>query len=179
MADRTPVFELHILPMFRAIDHLHMLAIDTQLDLWSYDSVKARAADIAAVAATDMPSMPARNTGGYWPQEWRTLFNRWMTTGYRRLAQPTASKLKLTTSDIETAVACTVSVPNAPDATAWFDIVDGDPANRVYRVLVFEGEAYPPPAATATRNIKEKMDLAVAQKGITVIDAAGAHKLSL
>ena len=55
MADRAPVFELHILPMFLQLDRQHMLRVNSKLDLWSYDSVKANAPDIISRACSDTP----------------------------------------------------------------------------------------------------------------------------
>jgi hypothetical protein len=43
MAERKPVFELHIRPLFRLLDRQHMLF---KLDLWDYDAVKAHSAEI-------------------------------------------------------------------------------------------------------------------------------------
>ena len=37
LADRTPIFEMHILPMFRQLDRQHMLRVKSTLDLWDYD----------------------------------------------------------------------------------------------------------------------------------------------
>ena len=39
---RTPVFQLHILPMFRATDREHMRS-EKGLDLWDYDQVRVQA----------------------------------------------------------------------------------------------------------------------------------------
>ena len=58
MTERSPVFELHILPMFRLIDKLHMLRVNPQLDLLNYDSVKANADDILSL----VPPTPALET---------------------------------------------------------------------------------------------------------------------
>jgi hypothetical protein len=56
---RTPVFELHIRPLFRMTDHEHMRV---QVDLWDYDQVAANAERIlghepqdAAVAGGAQP----------------------------------------------------------------------------------------------------------------------------
>jgi hypothetical protein len=82
MADRTPVFEMHILPMFRLLDRRHMLRVDKHLDLWDYDSVKAKANAIVTRAVGDRPSMPTPGTGGAWPVEWRAVFKRWVAGGF-------------------------------------------------------------------------------------------------
>ena len=46
MAERSPVFEMHIRPLFRILDRQHMLRIQHPLDLWDYDAVKQAAAVI-------------------------------------------------------------------------------------------------------------------------------------
>ena len=45
MAERKPVFELHIRPMFRLLDRQHMI-FHGDLDLWDYDAVKTHSAEI-------------------------------------------------------------------------------------------------------------------------------------
>ena len=40
MAERKPIFELHIRPMFRLLDRQHMLRFPRDLDLWDYDAVR-------------------------------------------------------------------------------------------------------------------------------------------
>jgi len=76
---RTPVFELHILPLFRATDREHM---SFTVDLWDYSSVVDRADQIIEHLESDMP--PAES-GGPWPDEWVQLFRRWKDTGFKRL----------------------------------------------------------------------------------------------
>src|SRR5215207_10816000 len=76
---RTPVFELHILPMIRATDREHMRFA---FDLWDYTQVVQHADDIVARVAVDMPTP---ESGGPWPDEWVQVFRRWMGTGFKRL----------------------------------------------------------------------------------------------
>lgn len=52
-------------------------------DLWDYDVVSSRADRILARLELDMPTS---DTGGPWPPEWILLFQRWMTTGFKRLS---------------------------------------------------------------------------------------------
>jgi len=62
-------FERDIRPLFREEDHE---AMDWLLDLWSYEDVKAHAAEILAqLQAGNMPC------DGAWPAEQVTLFQRW------------------------------------------------------------------------------------------------------
>lgn len=70
---RTPVFELHIRPLFRMTDHEHMRV---QVDLWDYDQVTNNAERILGhlKAEDDRPLMPPLGSGGPWPEEWVRLY---------------------------------------------------------------------------------------------------------
>ncbi len=177
--DRTPVFELHVLPMFRRLDRQHMLRVNSLLDLFDYDSVKANADLIVQFAGGDAPTMPPSGVGGPWPSEWKALLGRWIAGGHRRLSLGTGQNYKLAKSVGTThLLTCTVAIPNAPDSSAWFDIVDSGPAAATYRLYVFGGEANPPPADTTDFGVQERIDAATAANGITVIDAAGTHRVT-
>jgi hypothetical protein len=179
LADRFPIFELHVLPMFRQIDRQHMLRVNSKLDLLDYDSVKKNAPDILSFAGGDAPTMPPSGVGGPWPSEWKALFARWIAGGHRRLLLGTAQNLKLARSVGTThQLSCTVTIPNAPDAAAWFDVVDPGPAAATYRLYVFAGETVPPPTETTDITVKERLDAATAANGVTVIDAAGSHRVT-
>jgi hypothetical protein len=180
VADRAPVFELHILPMFLQVDRQHMLRVNKNLDLWSYDSVKASAKDIIARACGETPSMPTANVGGAWPSEWRALFQRWVDTGFRRLSLGQGQNYQLAKFGNDFQLSCDVNIPNAPDgdSTAWFDIVDPGPAAATYRLWVFAGEAVPPATDTIPISIQETVAAAAAANGVTVIDAAGSHRVT-
>ena len=103
MAERKPIFELHIRPMFRLLDRQHMLRFPRDLDLWDYDAVKTDSARILKrlKGQNDMGQddvrfrMPTENTGGAWPSEWISLFDRSIQGGFRRLSLGTAKNLKL------------------------------------------------------------------------------------
>lgn len=81
---RTPVFQLHILPLFRMMDREHMLA-ETGLDLWDYEQVREQADLILDLLKDIGPLMPPIGSGGPWPDEWVQLFQRWKDTGFKRL----------------------------------------------------------------------------------------------
>jgi hypothetical protein len=179
LVDRVPIFELHVLPMFRQIDHQHMLRVNSQLDLLDYDSVKANADTIVQFIGGDSPSMPPPAAGGLWPSEWQALFARWIAGGHRRLSLGTGQGYKLAKAIGNThQLSCTTAIPDAPDSSAWFDIVNPGPVGAVYRLYVFAGEANPPPSNTADVTVKERIDPAVAANGVTVIDAAGTHQVA-
>jgi hypothetical protein len=181
LADRTPIFEMHILPLFRQLDRQHMMRVNHNLDLWDYDSVKASAPNILQRAGGDNPTMPTSDVGGMWPSEWRALFARWVAGGFRRLSVGLGQGYKLTPAGTgQFTLTCTVAIPNAPagDSTAWFDIVDPGPTSATFRLYVFPGEAVPPPSDTIDIQVQERVDAASATNGVTVIDSAGSHKVT-
>jgi hypothetical protein len=180
LADRTPIFEMHILPMFRQLDRQHMMRVNRTLDLWDYDSVKRAAPDIVARACGDSPSMPTADVGGAWPSEWRALFSRWIAGGFRRLTLGVGRDYQLTKSGEVFTLTCTTAIPDAADgdSTAWFDIVDLSPGSATFRLYVFSGEAVPPPANTVDIEVKEHVAAASAAGGVTVIDGAGTQRIA-
>jgi hypothetical protein len=181
VADRTPIFELHVLPMFRLLDRLHMKRVNQNLDLWDYDSVKANADQIVTRALGDTPSMPTVSTGGVWPSEWRTLFQRWIDGGYRRLSLGAGQNYKLAKSGNDFVLSCSVAIPISPtrDSAAWFDIVDPGPAAATYRLYMFPGDAVPPATNTFNVTAQERVDPTAAANGVTVIDAAGSRRVTI
>ena len=123
--------------------------------------------------------MPPSGVGGPWPSEWKALFARWIAGGHRRLSLGTGQNLKLARSAGNShLLSCTVTIPDAPDASAWFDVVDPGPAAATYRLYVFAGETVPPPADTTDISVRERVDAAAAPNGVTVIDAAGSHRVT-
>jgi hypothetical protein len=180
LADRTPIFEMHILPMFRLLDQQHMLRVNSALDLWDYDSVKSAAPDIVARTGGDTPSMPPSEVGGAWPSEWTALFSRWIAGGFRRLTLGLGRDYKLAKSGEVFTLSCTTAIPDAAagDSTAWFDIVDLSPGAATFRLYVFSGEAVPPPSDTVDLEVKERIAAASAVGGVTVIDSAGKHRIA-
>ena len=181
MADRTPIFEMHILPMFRLLDRLHMKRVNQNLDLWDYDSVKANASQIVTRALGDQPSMPTASTGGAWPSEWRNIFQRWIDGGFRRLSLGTGQNYKLAKSGNDFVLSCSVAIPASPDrdAAAWFDIVNPGPTAATYRLYLFPGDAVPPATNTFNVTAQERVDAAAAANGVTVIDAAGSRSVTV
>jgi hypothetical protein len=182
MANRFPIYELHVLPMFRQLDRQHMLRVNPNLDLWSYESVKANATEILRRAGGDQPSMPTGDVGGFWPTEWRALFARWVAGGFRRLSLGVGTDYKLTKSaaDNDYVLSCNVAVPNAAagDSAAWFEYVDLGMNTGTFRLLVFGGEAVPPPPDMISLSIEEHLGEANARDGVMVVDAAGTRRVT-
>lgn len=81
----APRFELHIRPLFRALDREHMRS---QFDLWRYEDVASHVDSILSRVAVDMPTLAS---GGPWPEEWVALLQRWRDGGLKRLEQGAAT----------------------------------------------------------------------------------------
>lgn len=77
---RPPVFELHIRPMMRLLDREHMRTWVQVADLWDLEAVWALHKDILT-RVRDTGDMPGSRYGGPWPDEWISLFERWVATG--------------------------------------------------------------------------------------------------
>jgi hypothetical protein len=148
---KPPYWEIHIRPMFRLLDHEHMVgdSVDPErrVDLHSYDQVSKRAADI--LGALNDQFMPPLDEGGPWPSEWVALFARWVEKKCPRLARGNATwtAARSAKTVLLTAV---VKLPNAGDQT-WIEPLAGSgPARRfvLYREALNAGQP-----ATVTRSI--------------------------
>jgi hypothetical protein len=182
MAERTPVFELHIRPLVRLLDRQHMLGVNPNLDLWNYDDVKNQFKAILQRVGGPTPSMPTADTGGPWPAEWVTLFNRWVAGGFRRLAPATGRDYKLVKSASgQCTLSCKVDIPDTDlgDSAAWLDIVSLGPPTASYQLLLYPGEVSPPPPQTIEFTCQERVDPAAAAAGVSVVDANGTHLVNL
>ncbi len=125
---RTPVFELHIAPMFRATDREHMGFFG---DLWDYDFVVEHADEILARLETDMPTVP---TGGPWPDEWIALFTRWKDGAQKRLQLGTA-----TFTFNKTASTCTLTATGnlpGPGHEGWLQLEAQSDTTKTYVLYV-------------------------------------------
>jgi hypothetical protein len=186
MAERNPIFELHIRPLFRLLDRQHMLRVaPNDLDLWDYDVVKAKSASILQRVKGDgqKQAMPTPRTGGPWPSEWVDLFDRWIQGGFRCLSLGTAKNLRLTEDrDLGILLSCTTDVPatDSNDSIAWFESESvlgiTIPA---YRLCVLPGEDLSAPPSTVEIGVSERVDGPIAQQGIAVIDSTGMHSVQL
>ncbi|HEY6258922.1 MAG TPA: hypothetical protein VIY51_24360 [Xanthobacteraceae bacterium] len=182
MAERTPVFEMHIRPLFRLLDRQHMLRVRSDLDLWNYDAVKSFATVIGRKIGQPNPSMPTADAGGAWPSEWVALFNRWAQGGFRRLAPAAGRDYKLVkAADGRCTLSCKVDIPDTDqgDSVAWLDVVSAGPPTASYQLLVYPGEVVPPAAQTIEVTCLERVDPASAAAGVTVVDANGTHIVNL
>ncbi|SYX86340.1 hypothetical protein [Paenibacillus alvei] len=164
---RTPVFELHIRPMIRAIDREHMRFA---FDLWDYDQIVQHADDVAARVAVDMPPT---NSGGPWPDEWVQLFRRWMTTGFKRLELGSA---QYTWNQSTTAVTlqATGTYP-AAGYKGWLQLESETDTEKTY-VLYFEAPDNHPGGPPEDFNIRERYS-ATDNRTIFIRDNAGTHQI--
>lgn len=167
---RTPVFELHIKPLFRLTDRAHMRV---QIDLSDYDQIVNNADRLLLHLKGERGHalMPPLNSGGPWPDEWVRLFQRWMETGFKRLELGTAQYSFDATVNT---ILATGSFP-AAGYTSWLQIESEAAALRTY-VLYFEA----PDAAVA--GTAEPFSLEELYEGrdtqsIDVLDSTGVHHL--
>jgi hypothetical protein len=125
---RTPIFELHILPMFRATDREHMRNMfGEEFDLWDYQALKN---SIERVLGSLERSMPPAETGGPWPVEWILLLHRWKSTGFKRLKLATGRYEVLTGADV-VELQATTSLPG-PGWRGWLQLDAGTESSRTY-----------------------------------------------
>jgi hypothetical protein len=162
---RTPVFELHIRPMFREIDREHM---EFEVDLWDYDAVVADASEILTRLETDMPP---EDVGGPWPDEWVEVFRRWMMTGFRRLELGIGQYAVKRTATSVTLTA-TGTFP-AAGYRGWLDIESQTDTAKTY-VLYFEAPDAPVEAAATNFELRDRYKLD--SRSVFVHDSAGIHR---
>ncbi|MFF2776079.1 hypothetical protein ACFVU3_14330 [Streptomyces sp. NPDC058052] len=164
---RTPVFELHIQPMFRAIDRDHM---SFTMDLWDYDDVVTHADDIMERLEQDMPPLVS---GGLWPEEWIALFKRWKEGARKRLELGTAT-YELTRTATRVEVSATGTFP-AAGYKGWLQLENSTDTSKTY-VLFFEAPDTPG-AGTPTTFAVEERYRATDTRTVFVRDATGVHEV--
>lgn len=184
MPERKPIFELHIRPLFRLMDRQHMLRLaGSTLDLWDYEAVKTHSATILRRLKGEGQRMPTDKTGGPWPPEWVSLFDRWIQGGFRRLSPGTAKNLVLKDVDpIGNQLSCRTDVPatSSVSSRAWFESeVVLESRMIAYRLCILLGEDLVTPPSTVELFCAERIDGAIPPEGIAVIDAAGTHFVHL
>lgn len=162
---RTPVFELHILPLVRAIDREHMISF---FDLWNYEHLVEHADLILARVGTDMPPVAQ---GGPWPDEWVQLFRRWRDTGFKRL-EVGAAQYSWSQSASANVIAAAGTFP-APGYRGWLHLESETTTERNY-VLFFERPDSPQTGAGNPFTARERYPL-TDMRSILVRDSAGVH----
>lgn len=177
-SDRRPNFELHIRPIFRVLDQVHMLRLppNKRIDLFDYQQVKGRHLEIIDFLQATMP-MPPVPVGGPWPKELIDLFVRWTQTGFARLVAATVSGLQLVPDAANRyELSGNVTLPDA-SATAWFDIVQAQPDAQIYRAVMEHVEG--PAPSPVTLSITERIRGPLSVVEVVVLDAAGEHRLAV
>lgn len=174
--NRKPIFELHIRPMFRTLDRVHMMRLppNKRIDLMDYQQVRDSHVKIKQLLSDPSP-MPNHATGGPWPQEWIDLFERWTETEFGRLSAATGTNFQLTLIAADRyELSCTVTLPDS-SARAWFDILAASPNDQRYQVCV-EANPVPNPSPKAV-TIEERIRGPLSGSEVVVLDSAGEHKL--
>jgi len=164
---RTPVFELHIQPMIRAMDREHMRFA---FDLWDYEQLVQHADDFAARVAVDMP--PA-NSGGPWPDEWVQIFRRWMSTGFKRLELGSAQYTWNQTSTAVT-IRANGSYP-ASGYKGWLQLESETETAKNF-VLYLEAPDNPTGGTPEAFNISERYS-ATDNRSIFIRDISGINQI--
>lgn len=150
---RTPVYELHIRPMFTGTDRDHM--IPHGLNLWSYDEVVEHAGKILELLENADPTltMPPPELGGPWPQEWIDLFRRWKEGGRKRLELGAAEiTVKRTTGAVT--IKATGTFP-AAGYQGWLQLESESDTAKTY-VLYFEPPDSPVAGTAGAFELKER-----------------------
>jgi hypothetical protein len=178
MADLPLYFELHIRPMFREIDYLHMK--QRRLDLWDAATVAKNVDRIITFLTLGDPDqvMPAQDSGGPWPPEWIAVITRWRdefkgqslplaagTYSIAKSGQPGTCRL-VATGDL-----------GAPGNAVWLDRVPGrrcPPEFMLYEMPARDGFAgsFDPFEASDTFET-------AGAKSVRVNDKNGAHDIAV
>ncbi|WP_370417521.1 hypothetical protein AB8O64_01960 [Streptomyces sp. QH1-20] len=164
---RTPVFELHIQPMFRATDREHMAFA---FDLWDYDAVVSQADDILARLENDMPPVAG---GGPWPDEWVELFRRWKD-GDRKRLEPGTADYAFTRTATAVTVTATGTFP-AAGYEGWLQLAEVSDTAKTY-VLCFEAPDTPVTGTAEAFTLRERYRPADT-RSVFVRDATGVQQL--
>jgi hypothetical protein len=171
---RTPVFELHILPMIRAMDRAHMQQFfGDGFDLWSYDFLRENAERVLDRLNLDMPTP---ETGGLWPQEWIDLFRRWTVSGFKHLQLGTAEYEVVRTDDVVELLA-SGTFP-ASGYLGWLQLELVTDAARSY-VLYFESPDTPTADPAESFFVGEQWVAGATPQSVFVRDATGTRKLAV
>ncbi len=180
---RSPVFELHIQPMFRLLDREHMLEVfGPSVDLWELERVWELRNDILLrLRAEADRNMPGIGVGGPWPREWIDLFERWTQNptaddiGHHLLRALPAGLYELEPlSEDRWRLRATVVAPSL-GCRAWFGL-DAVTADRREYTLCLE-PALPAQASAETTLYAVETFVRGDVRKLVVRDVAGVHEL--
>ncbi len=172
--NREPVWELHIRPMFRLIDHEHM----SWLDLWDYDTVWAKREAILGRVSDKSAPMPSYPTGGPWPDEWVSIFRRWIENGGHKLdlGSPDSAGYEVKKTFDGVKISAWVQVPGE-GYRAWLDIESVGATTRQYS-LVLEAPLGEPSGPSTELEVRDEFKTGSVEK-LIVIDADGRHEFDV
>jgi hypothetical protein len=174
---RTPVFELHILPMIRATDREHMVRI-AGFDLWNYDQLVQHAAKVERRLGVSQ-DMPTAATGGPWPDEWIQLFRRWRESGFKRLELGTAN---YTYSEFSTPPVASIRATGTYPAAGyigWLQIEAETNTEKTF-VLFFEAPDAPATGPAESFELDAEYDVIAGlseRRKIFIRDKEGLHQI--
>lgn len=185
-ASQVPIiFELHIRPMFRLIDQQHMMFFG---DIWNYAALmetpegetKTRAEIILDLVCAQDGFMPPNGFGGPWPQEWITLYQRWLHEGCGHLATGAADSYKAARQSGNIRVQGVGNVPT-PNFQVWLNLEVADRNTPLFEYTLF---LMPPdgdqPAVQTPFVANDTINNAPAGlKTIIVNDAKGKHAVKV
>jgi hypothetical protein len=184
---RTLYFELHIRPLFREIDRLHMLGVNPDLDLWSYDSLASvdddtgqlwrdRVREFAEALDEPLQLMPPPSNSGPWPEEWLSLYRRWLDTEAKQLPRATATTMNVVKQGPVYLLKVT-GTKKGSDYAVWLDREPGREEPPIFIVYEQPPEDHVPATGT-TFSVTEFFE-AKGAKTVRLIDANGTHDLAI
>ena len=164
----APRFELHIRPLFRALDREHMRS---RFDLWRYEDVVSHLDVILNRVAVDMPTLA---TGGPWPEEWVTLLRRWRDEGLKRL-ELGAATYSLSRVGARCVLTAQGDYPSA-GYRGWLELEEGSATERRY-ALYFDAPDTSEGKPGQSFTFRERYGASDSRK-VVVQDSFGEHEVA-
>jgi hypothetical protein len=180
---RPPVFQLHILPMFRLLDREHMLTFDQPgIDLWELKTVwEMRDGILARLRDEGLQMMPTQKTGGPWPDEWVALFERWARNpnadgvGHHLVPAQRDGPYQLQPLPANTRRLSARVIAPTDGCRAWFELDAVTAGQREYTLYLEPALPAGPPGERRLQALEhfDKGDVT----RLVVHDAAGTHEV--
>lgn len=164
---KAPRFELHIRPLFRALDREHMLSM---FDLWRYEDVASHVDSILNRVGADMPTLA---TGGPWPEEWVALLQRWRNEGLKRLELGVAT-YSLSRVGAKFILSAQGTYP-AGGYRGWLELEEGNTTERRYK-LYFDAPDTADGNSGQSFTFRERYAATDTRK-VVVQDSSGDHEV--
>jgi hypothetical protein len=157
------------------LDRDHM---KQRLDLWLLADVWQMREGILDQIRGDR--MPPGAVGGPWPEEFVTLFERWLQTGTNEMPGHHLEDVTAQSYELKKVfgqrlrLEATVMVPTA-GYHVWFELENMTDSSRQYRLIA--EPPYPAQAAVPTSMLVSEKMPAVGLTQLIVFDAVGKHEL--